>query len=239
MAGDESVLSVCPHCHARRACRLLAGKGGVYLRCPECRRIGTVLARSTAGTLRPVTHFLTGTRTTAVRMNADDPIAGVLAIWKFAAGRCEYVNDGPDDTARADIWQTPQETLARRNGDCEDSTLLVADLLLGAGYRARVAMGRADGGEHAWCVVNADNCDLVIESTNRHPDEINLPVVQPASPYVPEILFDRDAIYVRANPAATFDGDYWSPRKWLRIPIARPAASAPSKKDAAPTAAPR
>jgi hypothetical protein len=209
------------------------GHGGILLICPSCRRVGAVLARGTSGAPRPVTHFLTGLRPSASIIDPNDPVAGMLAIWKLAVSRCEYVHDGPEDKPGTDVWQTPPETLRRRSGDCEDSALLVTDLFLSAGFRTRMAMGRADGGGHAWSVVHADGNDFIIESTNRHPDGENLPVVQRDSPYAPEILFDRDAIYVRSSPGAPFDGDYWSPQKWLRIPVVRPNATAAGRQSPA------
>ncbi|MDB6140458.1 MAG: Transglutaminase-like superfamily protein, partial [Verrucomicrobiaceae bacterium] len=50
------------------------------------------------------------------------------------------------------------------------------------------------------------------------PDPSKPPYVSDVgSRYVPETLFDRDALYVRAKPGSRFDGDYWSPKNWLRV----------------------
>jgi len=35
--------------------------------------------------------------------------------------------------------------------------------------------------------------------------------------YVPDTLFDRDQIYVRAKPRERFNGDYWSSKHWIKV----------------------
>jgi hypothetical protein len=37
------------------------------------------------------------------------------------------------------------------------------------------------------------------------------------SRYVPEVLFDRFAIYVRSTPGQAWKNDYWSNKVWTRI----------------------
>ena len=82
-----------------------------------------------------------------------------------------------------------------------------------------------DGGGHAWCVVRVEETDYLLESTNRDPDPSNLPAVNPNDGYVPTALFDREALYVPAHPDKSFDGDYWSPEKWRRLPRAAPVTA--------------
>ena len=84
--------------------------------------------------------------------------------------------------------------------------------------------GKMDGGGHAWCIARVGGTDYLLESTNRNPDMTNLPVVNPNDGYEPATLMDRDALYVPAKPGEPFDGDYWSPKKWIKLPRAKSAA---------------
>ncbi len=54
---------------------------------------------------------------------------------------------------QADYWQTPEELLARRKGDCEDYALLACDLLLRQGKEAFVfSLYGEKGYAHTVCV---------------------------------------------------------------------------------------
>ena len=82
-------------------------------------------------------------------------------------------------------WQFPSETLAREEGDCEDSALLTCSLLknFNDGY---VALGSYQGYGHAWCQLNGQ----ILETTYIRAQ----PVPDPEH-YIPYVLFDdRDVI---------------------------------------------
>jgi hypothetical protein len=87
------------------------------------------------------------------------------------------------------------------------------------GFQVRVALGRyGDMGGHAWCVVKIEDREYLIESTEGKPDPSNPPLAsQVGSRYVPEVLFDRYAMYVPSSSNRTWKGDYWSPKSWVRI----------------------
>ena len=93
-------------------------------------------------------------------------------VWEWVAAEVKYVSD---DTSQQilDFWQFPQETLALRQGDCEDSSFLLASLLLASGispFCFRVVFGSVyrEGGReaHAWPVYK-DETGIwrVLEST--------------------------------------------------------------------------
>lgn len=123
--------------------------------------------------------------------------------------------------ARLEAWQIPAETWHRKAGDCEDTSLLLADLLIGAGFDARVALGwNAQGGDHAWCVVRlgGESGEQYILETTIDPGNRPLrllPVSEASAAYRPEQLFDREHLYfvVGGSPAK----DYWSDNIWASV----------------------
>ena len=60
-----------------------------------------------------------------------------------------------------ELWQFPSETLAKRQGDCEDTSLLLCSLLRNA-FNAHVALGSYQGYGHAWTVSEEGE---ILEST--------------------------------------------------------------------------
>jgi len=111
------------------------------------------------------------------------------------------------------------QTISRGKGDCEDSALLLADWLLSRGFEVRVALGRyGDMGQHAWCVAKVDGIDYLLESTEGSPNpDKPAYAADVGSRYVPDLLFDRTHIYVRAKPRERFDGSYWGTRSWVTL----------------------
>lgn len=80
-------------------------------------------------------------------------------LWRWVMENIHYVPD-PQGQQLLDYWQFPAETLALREGDCEDFAFLLASLLLGSGissYCVRVVIGKIMLNEeteehHAWVV---------------------------------------------------------------------------------------
>ncbi len=93
-------------------------------------------------------------------------------IWKFVAESVQYITDD-DAIGWPDFWFFPPETLTLRKGDCEDSSFLLATMLLASGiseHCVRVVLGkvRTDGGSfgHAWVVYqNEEGTWCLLEST--------------------------------------------------------------------------
>jgi transglutaminase-like putative cysteine protease len=79
-------------------------------------------------------------------------------IWDYVAICVQYVTD-KSSFGLEDFWLFPEETLVLQKGDCEDSSFLLAALLLASGiseHCVRVALGTVstpDGSfGHAWVV---------------------------------------------------------------------------------------
>ena len=236
MGSLEAFVNQCIHCKKRSAYHHTKTPTTLLLSCPACKRRTRLLGRDTQGRYHDAPAFLIPSPCPAPAAGSH-PLDAMLSIWQAAVRRCRYVEDATMDDTPADCWQTPRQTLRKGTGDCEDSALLLTDWMLGNKIPARMVLGTMDGGGHAWCIVRVDKTDYLLESTNRHPDMENLPIVNPNDGYAPSALFDRDALYVRSQPEKPFDGDYWSPAKWIRLP--RPKAPAAEVKPATQATAAR
>ena len=229
-SSTEAFVSQCAHCGKRSAFRNETSGSTLVVICPSCDLCTRLMGRDTQGRYHDAPSFLipSPSPTTAP---GTHPLDAMISIWKEAVRRCRYIEDDDGSGALTDSWQTPRQTLSRGTGDCEDSALLLTDWMLANRIPARMALGTMDGGGHAWCIVRVEGTDYLLESTNRDPDLENLPAVNPNDGYVPSALFDRDALYVRAQPAKDFNGDYWSATNWIRIPHRK---AAPAKTESAP-----
>lgn len=110
-----------------------------------------------------------------------------LKIWGYVAEKIQYITD-----KRAfgieDYWLFPEETLVLGKGDCEDSSFLLASMILASGiseHCVRVVLGRIstpDGAYgHAWVVYqNESGCWCLLESTI---DSVSLELA-PADPFI-------------------------------------------------------
>jgi hypothetical protein len=93
-------------------------------------------------------------------------------IWDFVARTVEYVTD-KRSCGLEDFWLFPEETLMLRKGDCEDSSFLLAAMMLASGiseHCVRVVLGKvvsSDGSYgHAWVVYQSeDGRWCLLEST--------------------------------------------------------------------------
>jgi predicted transglutaminase-like cysteine proteinase len=142
----------------------------------------------------------------------------VYRIWSEIREKCDYEYDGSSGMhLNEERWQTPGETYAMGRGDCEDTSILLADALISAGYPAKVAIGRnSKVGEHAWCVVKVEGEQYLLETTGGKPSSKELPrVAEVGEHYVPRQLFDRDSVYFRKGEGRI--SDYWSEMGWDRI----------------------
>jgi transglutaminase-like putative cysteine protease len=93
-------------------------------------------------------------------------------IWDYVARSVEYVSD-KKSCGMEDFWLFPEETVMIRKGDCEDSSFLLATLLLASGisqHCIRVVLGRVISPDgpfgHAWVVyLNEEGVWCILEST--------------------------------------------------------------------------
>jgi predicted transglutaminase-like cysteine proteinase len=221
---QEKFYSICGLCGKGQACQIPRHLRSLSLECPQCQRIYAMVAADTHGQFRYVNEYLTGYAPPAHYPRGQSKLAELMAIWRAVTSECRYTPDAGDDDN--DAWQTAQETQALGTGDCEDSSILLADWLLSRGFRARVALGRyAERGGHAWVVVRLDDQDYLLESTEGTSRAQRPPLLsEVGSRYVPELLFDRLALFIRTQPNEPWNGDFWSEATWQRVaPRARPA----------------
>lgn len=225
-SADEPFFSCCVHCKQPHFMKLSRAQRSLALECPKCRRKYAVIAADRNGRFRYVNEFLTGYAPQAMFAKNQSRVQQLFTIWSAVHNNCLYANDPgvKSDTNYAkkeqtDCWQFADETQRLQRGDCEDSSIFLADWLMSRGFQVRVALGRyGDLGGHAWCVVKVEDKEYLIESTESRPDPTDPPLAsRVGSRYVPEVLFDRFAIYVPSSPNRSWKGDYWSANVWTRI----------------------
>ncbi|MBX7207480.1 MAG: transglutaminase-like domain-containing protein [Verrucomicrobiaceae bacterium] len=215
----DAFYNVCPHCSFPHVCRVSYQQHSLIMDCPSCGRTYAVVAVDSSGKFRYVNEFLTGYEPPAKFPKDQSSLQKLFTIWSAVHRHCTYTLDPETKKSQIDAWQTAFETENLQRGDCEDSSIFLADWLEAQGFRVRVVLGRyGDMGGHAWCVVRLDGVDYLLESTTGRPDPNNPPYADiVGSRYVPEIEFDRKAIYVRNKPKQAFSGDYWSSKVWARV----------------------
>ena len=130
---------------------------------------------------------------------------------------------------QGEVWKTARETWREAAGDCEDTSILLADVLIGAGFDARVAIGwNGNIGQHAWVVVRLGDRQYILESTlQKKIERSDLAAIGDASAfYQPEQLFDRDEIYYTTARADHFRVDYFARDLWKPVPgMSEPGAA--------------
>jgi len=214
----------CPHCGEVHALEIQKGSRTLILSCPYCELPFEVLAVDTGGRIRRATDFFDGF-SLKESLAAEDQLTSeqrIVALWRQVAERCEYQLDQDHISETREVWKNPRETWEEKAGDCEDTSILLADVLISAGFDARVAIGwNGNIGQHAWVVVQTPRCQYLIESTLQ--GEINVDslveVTQASAFYQPEQLFDRDKVYFTTARSDAFGNDYFSPELWPAIPM--------------------
>lgn len=143
----------------------------------------------------------------------------ILAIWKRVADHCSYEHDAAS-FQDSEVWKTSEETWREEKGDCEDTSILLADALISAGFDARVAIGwNGNIGQHAWVVVNVEGQQYILESTlQENPCEEDIaPISEGSYFYRPEQLFDRERLYFLKSPAEAAAKDCFSKEIWTGV----------------------
>ncbi len=233
---EDAYFSSCLHCRHPHIVRAVKKRHSLGLECPQCRRTYAVVASDENGVFRYANEFLTGYAPPAVFSKDQSRVHELFTIWTAVHDNCRYVKDPVEGKVSTDTWQTSLETQRLGQGDCEDSAIYLCDWLLTRGFQARVVLGRfGDLGGHAWVVVKLDDKEYLLESTEGRPDPANPPMAsRVGSRYVPEVMFDRHAIFVRSTPGQAWKGDYWSAKYWTRI---EPRSLLPDTEMSAPSVA--
>lgn len=216
----------CPHCGVIHALELDRDSRTLILSCPHCDLPFEVLAVDTRGRIRRAMEFLGGFDLPV--SPGDQPAKDeekILALWRTVADRCEYELDQDRADDRGDgnreVWKTPAETWAEASGDCEDTAILLADVLIESGFEARVAIGwNGNIGQHAWVVVKAGDRQYLLETTlQKEIGREDLAEVAASAPfYQPEQLFDRERIYFSTARPERFTRDYFAKDVWKPVP---------------------
>lgn len=223
--------NTCPHCSEIHALEVERDARTLILSCPYCDLPFDVLASDTGGRIRRATDFfeefeLPENPAAKLRQTPEERIAG---LWSRIADRCEYELDQESSETR-EVWKTSTETWADRAGDCEDTSILLTDALLSAGFDARVAIGwNGNIGQHAWVVVRVGERQYVLESTLQEtitPESLT-PLEEAADFYQPEQLFDRDTLYFTSAEPEDFRSDCFSETLWKAVPVGGNESAAP------------
>lgn len=203
-----------------------------FISCPHCKNVYNLLAADSTGHWRRANQFLEGID----KFSADpalEPEDRVLSIWSQVDERCRYQFD-PERLNGADSWKLPRQTYDLTWGDCEDTSMLLADALISNGFDARVAIGRQKGQGHAWCVLRLEDRQYILESTAEGVDRLRrLPRLDDiALDYQADCQFDRENLYF--NRFQQWTANYWSGTTWVKVrypadpePLSTVASTAP------------
>ncbi|MBA7648104.1 hypothetical protein ES703_55884 [subsurface metagenome] len=102
------------------------------------------------------------------------------SLYDFVCQNIDYRRD------TGEFWQTPSETLARQQGDCEDTSILLTSLLKARGLPAHIALGSYQGFGHAWVELNGQILETTYTQARSVPDPED---------YCPYVLFsDQEVI---------------------------------------------
>lgn len=214
----ELFFNTCPHCKTSHAGKVPPSGRSIVFSCPHCDKPFDAYAIGNDGRYNRVTSFLSRFEGPELDPPPASRIEEMYCVWYAVATRCQYTSDISGVNGPRDYWQNSMETFNSRIGDCEDSSILLADWLISRGIEAKVATGKTkDGQGHAWCVARIDGVQYILETTTL-PDPENPPLAENLwEEYRPRYLFDRDGIYFLADEDETTVSDYWSSRDWLAL----------------------
>jgi predicted transglutaminase-like cysteine proteinase len=231
--GVTEFFNICRHCSEPHLGTLSKVDLALAVSCPHCRRTYDLLAADMLGRYHRANAFLEGTRAPpAIGTDAVNRLEELTALWSAVVTHCRYAKDLSGLSGEKDSWQRPSETYSFRNGDCEDTSLLLADWLISRGFNARVAIGDAVGqGGHAWCVVDLDGRQYILETTLAKTPDIPPETQLVADRYRPRYLFDRQSIYFLDGNLGDI-ADYFSPDLWEALAY----ENTPSDSSVAPIA---
>lgn len=195
--------------------------GGLGLVCPKCRCLVDLFGIDTSGRYYRPPRFMRG-----FQPPQPKKLSSPFAAWLFVLTNCRYVEDSKQ-YGRNEVWQLAQQTYRLRQGDCEDTSILLADWLAAAGYKARAVLGEEGGTGHCWVVVSGGGHDYVLETTGGRGNYRRVPPRAAVSTgYVPRAQFDRSGIWFRTSEKWT--SDYHGKDRWFRGP--RPSPRVPTEK---------
>lgn len=217
----------CPHCQVIHALELDRDSRTLILSCPHCELPFDVLAADISGEIRRASDFFEGFSLPGEPVSKEGSDEDrILSLWQRIAAHCTYELDqerpsGEQGEVR-EVWKRPSETWHEASGDCEDTAILLADVLDVAGFDARVAIGwNGNIGQHAWVVVKTSGRQYLLETTLQ--EEVTredlLELGDGTDFYRPEQLFDGERLYYTTARPERFGRDYFSESVWKTVPI--------------------
>ena len=211
--GINAFFDVCRWCGRGHGISVAGGgQTTLVIQCPDCDRTCDLVATDSDGYWRRVTQFL--------HPQGGQPGAGtldeVMSIWSNLTSRNRYQKDA-ERLGGSDSWNLPEETMRRGTGDCEDTSLLLAQLLLERGYEVRVVLGKQKGRGHAWCVLKLGGKSYLLESTCPAAGLSRPPLISECGlDYEPEFQFDAVSMYFKDFQGWT--SEYWDDHIWEPAP---------------------
>lgn len=218
---NAEVYNICPQCNHAHVTTITRSSLAVALNCDRCGEDYDIYAMRLDGGYLRVTDLLKGYEGLAVFQPGMTKYQEMMAIWGSVLKDFTYTLDMEGANGHQDTWQTASETASFRNGDCEDTSIFMADWLISRGIEARVAFGLVYPGEgHAWCVARIDGEEYILESTGGVADPSSPPqTTRTSTAYLPVAMFDRENIYFRNSNGWT--PRYWADTEWRTVPYAR------------------
>ena len=237
--GVQQFYHECARCQRPYNGHFPGGDRILLLQCPHCNENYDILALNTKSRYQRANTYLSHLQLPAALPQEMGKRKEMEAIWKSVLNHCSYENDfdseGPG--RGKDSWQTSAETLERASGDCEDTSILLADWLISRGFEARVVIGETEAFQgHAWCVARAEGEVYLLETTLEGDDDPGEPplAITMSDRYRPEYLFDRDRLYFFAGSQHEGPGDCWDKKLWPAVGYVSPSITSASPAIEAP-----
>jgi len=129
----------------------------------------------------------------------SDPSVLSIASSKSWSDILNWVSANIDYNESCNIWQFPNETIARGTGQCREYSTLAVSMLLARGYSAYVATGNLTDstgtGGHAWIVIKLDSVWYHFEPQRSWAHQ---PTSQEFLGYTPEYFFNATDLIASA-----------------------------------------
>ena len=141
----------------------------------------------------------------------EHPLMGMaFTVDDFVNKSIKYKLD-KDAFGQPDVWRRPSDTMAAKEGDCEDYALLKMAMLRNAGFpkdKMWLMVGRqntpgfnADPGGHAVLMIEIDQKQYVLNNTNKGGLEPLKEFMKEGRNFVPLMLMNGHEAFVIEDPA--------------------------------------
>lgn len=147
--------------------------------------------------------------------------------------RMRYQLDKQQFQGREEVWLTTLQAWSHAKGDCEDHAIPLADWLIEIGLDARVVLGTHRREGHAWVIVFKEGQEYLLEATDKKKVKnwSAYPLAKLLPDYHPEMMFNRETLWVNTGSALTVN--YTGPQWWPTLRFDRGAQRPPRQAQAA------